>query len=278
MLDPFSSLPTTKFILNFINPGQLDRQYLLNDMIQAGNEQIIDHFSQPQDVLSKITTSLEHVGVSKSRAKPHETIILNDINVRLFVTPYSVQANPNAACGVAGSKGVNKPTKNTILTSTTPLLKTTPPEQLVHPTTGMIDLQSMKKCWCWNCRHSIPSEWNPVGIPLKYRSDNNSFECEGVFCSFNCISAYLQEHVEYRYKDSTVLLSMLYRMVFNVNRKTTDIVPAPSWKLLKTYGGHLTIDEYRKSFQTVEYRTLQQLFRKDKLHFQTASEMFVETS
>ena len=40
------------------------------------------------------------------------------------------------------------------------------------------------KAHCWWCRHSIPSEWHPLGIPLK-KDKENTYTCDGLFCSFN---------------------------------------------------------------------------------------------
>jgi hypothetical protein len=134
----------------------------------------------------------------------------------------------------------------------------------------------MKKCCCWHCRHTIPTEWHPVGIPIRYRVDDHAFECEGSFCSFNCVMAYLSEANDYRYKDSTVLVAMMWRMIFGHIRKITDIIPSPSWKLLREYGGPLSIDEYRKNLQAVEYRTLHQLLRNDRIRLAPLGEMFVE--
>ena len=221
----------SKFTLRSINVAQLDKQYCINNLFDIG----LDSFqAQDTDTVTKVTTSLEVMGWSKTRLKPHDTIMINDdLSLRLFVTPSA-------------------------------------------------PLQSSQKraVCCWYCRHTLPMEWYPVGIPLRYKTVDNTFDCEGVFCSFNCCIAFLQEHYDYRYKDSSVLLLMMYRKMNAKNsgggdegKKLTNIIPSPSWKLLKEYGGHLTIDEYRKCIQQfVEYKSMMQLCN---LH--TNSELFVET-
>ena len=129
---------------------------------------------------------------------------------------------------------------------------------------------------CWHCRHFLPQEWQPLGLPLHYKKTEETFDCEGVFCSFNCMSAFLADSHCYRYNNSSVLMLMMYRKLFKCSYNF-KIVPAPSWKLLKTYGGHLSIEEFQKSFQHVEYKSLHQTVRTDSIRIQQVAEMFIET-
>jgi len=52
------------------------------------------------------------------------------------------------------------------------------------------------------------------------------------------------------YKDSTVLLNNIYYKIYGTLVKIT---PAPSWKLLREYGGTMTIKIFRKTFNKLEY-------------------------
>lgn len=244
---------SSKFILKNINPTVLEKQYLLHDIQEQGlnelckymniNSQSVANVNQNNndDSLHKLTTSLEFVGISKIKAKPFETIVINDdLSLKMFITP-----NTN-------DKTVDK-----------------------------MQLNKTRKHCCWYCRHNVPSDWHPLGIPIKFSKEQNTFECDGIFCSFNCIVAYLQEHNQYRYKDSNVLLLMMYRHIFKKHRDITKIVPSPSWKLLKEYGGHLSIDEYRNCIiNCVEYKSLQQLYNHQQININSQllnnSEIFVE--
>lgn len=233
---------STKFVLRNIDPSQIDRDFLMTDIQEQGLKNIVSDLQSPSDELSKVTTSLEMKGVSKARSKPHDTIIISeDVTVRLFVTPVTT----------------NTPTNIKVFA---------------------------KHSHCWFCRHTVPMDWHPVGLPIKHRYVVNDtgqkidqFDCEGVFCSFNCCIAYLNEHIEYRYKDSAVLVAMLYRKIFNQPKMITNIMPSPSWKLLKEYGGHLHIEDYRKCIQFIEYKSMQQILYKQELKIQNGTEVFVET-
>ncbi len=135
---------------------------------------------------------------------------------------------------------------------------------------------------CWWCRHKF--NFRPIGCPLKYNSNkctgiekeryeeklkntnlpastNDFFETEGIFCSFPCCKAFiLDQHGSAKYKESITLLSLLFSIlhgiqsVFSVSgNPEIDFPAAPSWKLLREYGGHLTIEEYRATFGKLEY-------------------------
>ena len=88
-------------------------------------------------------------------------------------------------------------------------------------------------------------------------SDNYDeyFVVDGMFCSFNCALAFVKEHKHLPlYKTSRNLLHSMYSKVFN--NPSPEIVAAPNWRLLYNYGGTLNIDDFRRSFETVEFADL----------------------
>jgi len=81
---------------------------------------------------------------------------------------------------------------------------------------------------------------------------NNYYLTDGIFCSFNCILAFIKDNNhDLFYRESYSLLHILYEDLFG--EKVRKMTPAPDWRLLKNYGGSLSIDEYRKSFNMIEY-------------------------
>lgn len=144
---------------------------------------------------------------------------------------------------------------------------------------------------CFWCRHvfdtvpiGCPISYNPVSYQLSYfseitrevysirkmvpkfnklvESDDNFkdyYLTDGIFCSFNCISAFIEENSHnYLYNQSPSLLLQLYVDIFG-SSSIKPILPAPSWRLLKAFGGHLTISEFRNSFNLVEFRDVDQI-------------------
>lgn len=80
------------------------------------------------------------------------------------------------------------------------------------------------------------------------------YETTGIFCSFNCCLAFI-DSVEIRkeslYRNSASLLAKMYN---DINEQDySELLPAPDWRLLIDFGGHLTIEQFRESFNKVEY-------------------------
>lgn len=141
------------------------------------------------------------------------------------------------------------------------------PVMIDHTIDGLMPTTTTRPCW-W-CRASFTTR--PIGCPLKYtpltgieRSrvvprieamgltpTEGAFETEGMFCSFPCCKAYIiEQRQDVKYKDSLGLLGQLYTALYD---KRPEYPIAPSWKLIDTWGGHLTIQQYRASFTRVEY-------------------------
>lgn len=79
---------------------------------------------------------------------------------------------------------------------------------------------------------------------------------DGIFCSFNCCLAFiLDNHNNPIYTDSEQLLNNLYIEFFGM-KDIQPILPAPSWRILKDYGGNLSIDEFRRNFYKIEYKNI----------------------
>lgn len=143
-------------------------------------------------------------------------------------------------------------------------------------------------CNCFWDRH--PFDWEPLGIPISYVSkkitkeyyseiskdkytisesvtdtsliDENDeryttqpmdyYETDGVVCSFNCMLAFYEDSKKNPlYKHTYILMAQIYKKLFDEDIK--KIYPAASWRLLKSYGGWMDIDEYRKTFNRVMY-------------------------
>ena len=149
---------------------------------------------------------------------------------------------------------------------------------------------------CFWCRHSFNTP--PLGIPIKWvdsvceiigcsgllsrkkvstierkNIENNSnkdprikltvneyYEVDGIYCSFNCMRAALIEKKNI-YKDSYLLLNNMYRKITGITPGPHDIVPAPSWRILKDYGGDMDIDNFRRTFSKFKYLDTKNIIR-----------------
>lgn len=95
---------------------------------------------------------------------------------------------------------------------------------------------------CFWCCHNF--NHTPWGIPIKYDYYSKIFTLFGIFCSPNCALAYLLQNET----NSTALwekVSLLNLLHYKVYETDENIVPAPDKICLKTFGGPLTIEQYR---------------------------------
>jgi hypothetical protein len=165
---------------------------------------------------------------------------------------------------------------------------------------------------CFWCRHSF--DCYPLGCPLKYVSsqlektyfsditkdkytikenisrdkrnffqkninpkinilEREYYEVDGFFCSFNCCLAFINENKnDSLYKHSKNLLKKIYFDIFKIY--PNNFHPSPSWRLLKDYGGKLSIEEFRKSFNKIEFVNMGLL--RNSLKFRMCSLIFNE--
>jgi hypothetical protein len=160
-------------------------------------------------------------------------------------------------------------------------------------TISTIVFQPGKQYKCFWDKNLIPQNCEPIGCPIRfipskavktYHSEINKetftiveniqnkkiknnkdsrisidkrdyYETDGVFCSFNCCMAFLQEPENrtnpiYRY--SEMLLLKMYYDIYP-DEKITEIIPAPHWRMLSEFGGTKSIEEFRNLFNKIKY-------------------------
>ena len=99
---------------------------------------------------------------------------------------------------------------------------------------------------CWNCCHDFLDII--VGLPIKYI--NNVFYTYGNFCSLECACRYCFDNLNNDISEIYSIINLYNMIVYKNNNK---VKCAPHKLTLNIFGGPLTIEEYRKSFNTTEY-------------------------
>jgi hypothetical protein len=113
---------------------------------------------------------------------------------------------------------------------------------------------------CYYDHH--PYSTSPIGCPIKYDNDTDTFYTKGMFCSFPCIKSYINDQIQKGHvemKQSFVLLSLMFRKLREDGGVPTGIVNIPyanNIGLIDTYGGHLNINEWRASVEKVNYQLM----------------------
>ena len=146
---------------------------------------------------------------------------------------------------------------------------------------------------CFWCRNKIPTNLIAIGCPIKYVPsqavktyyseiskdtytikenitstklkeievsedkrltilNKGHYITDGIFCSFNCCMSYI---IDNRTNSIYVLSEMLLLKMYNeIYVNGGSIEQAPHWRTLRQCGGDLTIEEFRNSFNKIEYQ------------------------
>jgi hypothetical protein len=108
---------------------------------------------------------------------------------------------------------------------------------------------------CYQCHHNFNNK--PFFLPIDYNCELNRFKVTGNFCSPNCVKTYaINSKI---YQNRLYLIGHMYRTLFGANYK---IKPAPPIQCLKEYGGKLTIEEYRSTFDNLKQYSLKNICSK----------------
>ena len=108
---------------------------------------------------------------------------------------------------------------------------------------------------CYHCHNTFNNK--PFFLPIEYNSELKRFKVTGNFCSPNCVKAYGLNSKTYCNK--VYLIGFMYRILFGTNY---NIKPAPPIQCLKEYGGKLTIQEYRATFDNNKQYNLKDICSK----------------
>lgn len=103
---------------------------------------------------------------------------------------------------------------------------------------------------CWHCCHPIPIGWVTLQYPFRVHQSER-FTVGGQFCSWECIKGYGRD-------DMSRGLTGIHQINIRYYRKKItglldSVIPAPPRMTLKAFGGHLTIEEFRKPRTNVDY-------------------------
>lgn len=111
------------------------------------------------------------------------------------------------------------------------------------------------ECCCFNCTEKFQTV--PIGIPIRYF--RNKFYCRDVFCSFNCAARFIFMGFDMRYQfkkweyySLLCFMSNKINMEINGNDNKNKIKIADDPKLLKKFGGPLSIEQYRDNFYILD--------------------------
>ncbi len=133
--------------------------------------------------------------------------------------------------------------------------------QPAHALEDGISWPSRSPFACWWCRHTF--ETYPKVAPVWIRGDE--VEVIGNFCTWNCTKAYCMK--EFRRLD---LFNTFYHKLFQAH--ANEVVPAPSFLTIDTFGGPMTIQSFRKTLNNPERQLQFDMFAHTHIR---VSKMFI---
>lgn len=102
---------------------------------------------------------------------------------------------------------------------------------------------------CWHCCH--PWEGETLEYPFSYDNRSGHFKTGGQFCSWECIKGYGRDTMSRTLSGVHQVNIRHYRKM--LTGKTDLVIPAPNRIVLKAFGGHLSIEEYRSHVREEDY-------------------------
>ena len=113
----------------------------------------------------------------------------------------------------------------------------------------------ISRCRCYYCHHNFNNK--PFFLPIDYSAELDRFKVTGNFCSPNCVKTFAINSKIYSQK--SYLIGFMYRKLFGANY---IIKHAPPIQCLKEYGGKLTIEEFRETFDNNKNYSLKNICSK----------------
>lgn len=117
---------------------------------------------------------------------------------------------------------------------------------------------------CWWCKHTFESY--PKVTPVSIRGTN--VEVIGNFCSWNCSKSWTLQNLK-----RLDYFNTFYHTLFS--ESSNEVVPAPSYLSIDTFGGPFTIDQYRAGLNNPERQIRFETF--SNVHI-VVSKMFIKAS
>ena len=103
---------------------------------------------------------------------------------------------------------------------------------------------------CYHCCHPIPKERATLQYPFKLLS-SGKYQVGGQFCSWECIKGYARDEMSRVVSGVHQVNIRHYRKM--ITGLTDFVMPAPSRLVLKAFGGHLDIEEFRNPNPRIDY-------------------------
>lgn len=112
--------------------------------------------------------------------------------------------------------------------------------------------------------HALNNEIKKKQIETFFNKNNflskstDYFETEQMFCRLSCIKSYIYDclsknPMSQKYSNALSYLPLMFKKINDIDGIPQNIPLSPPIEILESYCGHLSIDAYHKSIETVQY-------------------------
>lgn len=229
---------SASFVLKGINPSALDEKYNLAEMKSSSlSSAMLDNKTRLLDLQMQNRHDSNHFSFLDESKKDHQCVV----TMKKYISQETLPESTMVHCFWCRHDFTYKPIG-------------CPVEYIPHRMIKKYHSEITKDVYVLRenvtsaqLRELLPDENSHVQI-----QNRDYYLIDGVFCSFNCCLAFIKMNAnEPLYHNSENYIKKMYYDIFGPN--AAPLVPAPSWRLLKNYGGHMTIEEYRKNFYKVDF-------------------------
>lgn len=260
----------TLFTLKNINKIEIDKKYVTDELLFSfdDNEEVKD-----------ITSKIENLRLSTLKTYPHDKISIKNMNINLYINmkdtinKLSLPESTNISCWNDTEPFSTKPygipikyNQSYIMIKSGEYMNyqyLTTEQRIKYQKTQenrdklVFQLKELKKK---SITDKIESEIYKIERKLNEQLViREYYDTHGIFCSFGCMLCYIYSHRNnLLYKNSIPLLRQMIKDIYRAEGKILNkpIYASPNIKLLKKFGGPLTIEEYRNISKHVDHPTI----------------------
>lgn len=125
-------------------------------------------------------------------------------------------------------------------------------DRFSYQITYRINIVPGKKYNCWWCKLEC-NDKSIVHCPfdMKTVDKKHIFSVDGIFCSYNCVQAYINTSIHLvEFKDCTRLLQIMVAEL--TGTQPVPITPANPWQFLSIFGGQMSVEQFREQNKTTK--------------------------
>lgn len=267
---PKKSPNNTLFTLKNINRIEIDKKYVSDDLLYKFDD---------NEEIKTITSKIEHLQLSTIKSSPHEKIKIKNMNINIYVgmkdvmTKSSLPQMTTISCWNDSEPFQTQPfgipvkyhqsylmiksgeyTNYQFLTT---LQRIKYQETKCDKNKLLNELKELKKKPMNDKIESqiykLERKINEQLVVQEY------YDTHGIFCNFGCMLCYIYSHRNnLLYKNSIPLLRQMIKDQYKLEGKVLNkpLFASPNVKLLKKFGGPLSIEEYRDISKHVDHPTI----------------------